>query len=211
MRTSKYQIIGLLALSFIFGGFMGNNPEPAKATPVVQSNALIALISHSNWGASLISSSKDKAGLKTIKITFGEELQEVFYVKNTKTSKTIYETTGANRAIVIDNAAGTVSVTENGAPATFNSKTYQDIMVAAAVDIDGDVTYFTHRKNCTSTVVAIAPQKSESVQAVQNFATDYLKSYPDCGQIGDVKTSGVWEEKGSVSFTAFVCKKTGCE
>jgi hypothetical protein len=209
MRTSKYQIMGLLALSFVFGGFKGDNSE-ATTTPV-QTNALVALVSHSKWGASVISSSKDKAGVKTIKITFGDELKEVFYVKDTKTSKTIYETTGANRAIIIDNATGTVSVTENGAPATFNSNSYQDIMVAAAVDIDGDVNYFTHRKRCTSTVVAIAPQKSESAEAVKAFAADYLKSYPDCGQIGDIKSSGIWADKGSVSFTAFVCEKTGCE
>jgi hypothetical protein len=211
MRT-YFKTAFLCLLSILLWGFTASDrsaPTVQKST-VVQNAPLVVLVSHKAWGTSQMSSSTDAKGLKTIKITFREDYNKIFYVKNTPTSKTIYETDGQKRAIILDKTAGTVSVTENGAPATFNDKTYQDISVAAAFDISGNVNYFTHTVRCSSTILAIAAKKDQSVGAVENFSSSYMKANGDCSQVGDIKTSCAWGAEGCVSFTAVLCEKTDC-
>lgn len=213
MKINIFKTGAVILVSLLFLGFSASDRITSRAHKVKMqgSGPVLVHVLHRIWGTSAVTSGTDAAGIKTMTITFGADNKHVFYVKNTPTSKTIYETDGAKRALLLDKTAGTVIVTENGNPASFNDKAYQDIFIAAAIDISGNVNYFPHSLMCSSTILAIYPQKSLAVDAVQTYSTSYQKAHPDCSQVGEIKTACVWGDSGCVAFTAMLCTKTDCK
>lgn len=125
---------------------------------VAQPKPIETLISLHTWGTTAYTTKTGLNGVKEMKISFANNTTKVFYVKTTSTTKIIYETTGIKRAIILDNSAQTVTVTENGVAAIYNDKTYQDITVAAAIEISGTqnhLIYTSGSARCTHTFVAV--------------------------------------------------------